>query len=126
MADSSYAKLIVWKEAHALCLAIYALTADFPKGELYGLVAQMRRSSASVPTNIVEGNGRRTKPQKLHFMEIAETSLDEMDYQLLLSKDLRYITVENHEAILNNVRKVKYLLSQFRSGIRKQSAPIAP
>ncbi len=117
MADSNYQKLIVWKEAHALCLAVYDRTMTFPKEEWYGLRAQMRRSSSSVPTNIVEGNGRRTKPQKLHFVEIAETSIDELDYQLLLSKDLHYITAEDHSDLMDSVRKVKYLLSKFRSGI---------
>jgi four helix bundle protein len=123
MSDSIYQKLIVWQEAHALCLMIYALTADYPKREWYGLVAQMRRSSASVPTNIAEGNGKRKKPQKLHFMEIAETSLDELDYQLLLSKDLHYLQADAFENVMNNVRKVKYLLSQFRSGIEKYPTP---
>jgi four helix bundle protein len=123
MSDSSYQKLIVWKEAHALCLAVYALTANYPQRELYGLVAQMRRSSASVPTNIVEGNGRRSKLQKLHFMEIAETSLDELDYQLLLSKDLIYLNEKDFESVLNILRRVKYLLSQFRSGIENRLTP---
>jgi four helix bundle protein len=114
-----YEKLIVWKEAHALCLSVYKITAAFPSSERFALVVQMRKSSSSVSTNIVEGNGRRTLPQKLRFAEIAEGSLDELDYQLLLSFDLGYINKEKFDELRSHAQRVKYLLSQFRAGIKK-------
>ncbi len=71
MRERLYQKLIIWKEAHALCVWTYGLTNNFPKHELFGLTSQMRRSSASVPTNIAEGNTIRTAKDKIRFFDIS-------------------------------------------------------
>ena len=80
----------VWQRSHQLTLAIYKATADFPKHELFGLVSQMRRSSASIPTNIAEGCGRGSDADFGRFLQMAMGSACELDYQLLLAKDLGY------------------------------------
>jgi four helix bundle protein len=86
----SFRDLIVWRQAHEFVLAVYKLTADFPKQETYGLTAQMRRSAVSVPANIAEGFRRRGKQDKVRFMNIAEGSLEECRYYLILAEDLGY------------------------------------
>jgi len=84
--------LEVWKKAHYIVLGIYKLTTDYPPEEKYGLVSQMRRAAVSVPSNIAEGFGRRGKKDKIHFYNIAHSSLEELRYQLILSKDLGYLS----------------------------------
>ena len=86
----SFRDLEVWQKAHEFVLHVYHLTADFPKAEMFGLTSQLRRAAASVPTNIVEGFRRRGKPEKARFMNIAEASLDEAHYYLILAQDLGY------------------------------------
>ena len=83
--------LDVWKKAHSLVLGIYKLTAKFPKAEAFSLVDQLRRSSYSVPANIVEGQSRNTTKEYLSFLYNARGSVEEVRYFLLLSKDLEYI-----------------------------------
>lgn len=90
-------KLKVWERAHSLPLTIYALTSAFPKNEQYGLTAQMRASSSSIPTNIAEGCGRGSNPDFVRFLQIGFGSATELEYQLLLSRDLGLITAERHE-----------------------------
>jgi four helix bundle protein len=82
--------LLVWRKAHQFVLGVYALTAAFPKQETYGLSLQMRRASVSIPANIAEGFRRRGKPEKARFMNIAEGSVLECPYFLILVKDLGY------------------------------------
>lgn len=86
-----FTKLEVWKRSHALTLKVYQLTKSYPKEELFGLSSQMRRSSSSIPTNIAEGCGRNSNAQLKQFLTIASGSSSELQYQLMLSKDLGYI-----------------------------------
>lgn len=79
---AKYKTLIVWQKANELALKVYALTETFPKKEIFGITSQIRRSALSVPTNIVEGYGRRTKPELSRFMDIARGSLAETEYLL--------------------------------------------
>ncbi len=85
-----FEELEVWKKAHNLTLEIYRLTKSFPNDERFGLISQMRRAATSVPANIAEGYRKRTKKDKLNFYNIAQGSLDELKYYLILSKDLGY------------------------------------
>ncbi len=82
--------LIVWQKAHALVLAVYHYSGGFPKSEVYGLASQLRRAAVSVPADIAEGFKRRKKPEKLRFLNIAQGSLEEARYFLILARDLRY------------------------------------
>ncbi len=119
MHERPYQRLIVWQEAHRLCLEIYNLVPCFPGHERYCLAQQMRKSAYSVPTNIAEGNTRRTAKDKLNFVTIALASLEELHYQLLLARDLSYITKEKFLELEVQIQKTGYLLTRFRLGIAK-------
>src|SRR4051812_44398977 len=87
----SFRDLIVWQKSHALVLEVYRLTRRLPKEELFGLVSQMRRAAVSVPANIAEGFKRRGKPDKARHMNIAQGSLEELQYFFILCADLSYL-----------------------------------
>jgi four helix bundle protein len=110
----TFQDLLVWQKAHRLVLAVYALTAAFPKQETYGLCVQMRRAAVSVPANIAEGFRRRGKPDKARFMNMAEGSLEECRYYLILTKDLGYGDTEGLAASLEEVSR---LLSAYAAAI---------
>ncbi len=105
--------LQVWQKAHTLVLLVYKLTSDFPKTELFGLTSQVRRSAASVPTNIVEGFRRRNLRDSLHFYNIADASLEETKYHFLLAKDLEYIKKAEHDSALQLCEEVGKLLTRW-------------
>src|SRR5258708_1123641 len=86
----SFRDLLVWRKAHEFVLAVYAFTAGFPRQETYGLALQMRRAAVSIPANIAEGFRQRGKADKARFMNLAEGSLEECRYYLILSQDLGY------------------------------------
>ena len=86
----SFQELLVWQRAHQFVLDIYRLTSNFPREETYGLTAQMRRAVVAVPANIAEGFKKRGRLDKLRYLNIAEASLEEVRYYLLLSRDLSY------------------------------------
>jgi four helix bundle protein len=95
----SFTEIIAWQKGHQLVLSIYRLTESFPKQELFVLLPQIRRCAISIPANIAEGFKRRTKNDSLHFYNIAEGSLEELKYYIILIKDLKYITVEQFHKI---------------------------
>jgi four helix bundle protein len=89
-----FRKLKVWEKAHELTLEVYSATARFPREELYGLAAQLRRASASIPANIAEGCGRDGEAELRRFLRIGLGSANEVEYHLLLAKDLRFLREE--------------------------------
>lgn len=88
---NDFIDLSVWQKSHGLTLEIYKLTKFFPREEKFGLVQQMRRATVSIPANIAEGFKRRGIKDKIHFYNIAQGSLQELKYYLILGKDLKYI-----------------------------------
>lgn len=82
--------LIVWQKAHAFVLEVYRMSAVFPKEEIYGLTSQLRRAAVSVPANIAEGFMKQSKADKARFLNIAQGSLEEAGYYLILADDLGY------------------------------------
>jgi four helix bundle protein len=86
----NFQDLIVWKKAHQFILSVYRSSEEFPKKEVYGLTSQIRRAAISIPANIAEGLKKRVKKDKIRFMNIAQGSLEECRYYLILSKDLEY------------------------------------
>jgi four helix bundle protein len=96
----NFRKLKVWEKAHQLTLAMYKVTSDFPKEELYGLTSQIRRSCSSIPTNIAEGCGRDGDADFGRFLQMSMGSVSEFEYQLLLARDLK-ILKETDFCILN-------------------------
>ena len=94
MSVKTFKDLIVWQKSHALVLAVYKTTKQFPVEEKFGLTSQLRRSTSSIPTNIVEGHKRKTTKDYLHFLNLADSSLEETKYHIILSKDLGYLQEE--------------------------------
>lgn len=90
LAAHSFRDLVVWRKGHELVLAVYRLTESFPEREKFGLSHQMRRAAVSVPANIAEGFGKRSQAEKARFLNIAEGSLEECRYYLILAQDLGY------------------------------------
>jgi four helix bundle protein len=111
MAIQNFKDIFAWQKAHQLTLFVYKLTKKYPKDELYGLVSQSRRAVVSVPSNLVEGFKRRGKLDDAHFCNIAQASLEELRYQLLLAKDLGYISKEEFEMAENMSEQTSKLIS---------------
>lgn len=105
-----FSDLLVWQKAHSLTLRIYVATRTFPKEEQYAIVSQMRRAAYSVPSNIVEGFRRKTVKESVRFYNIADASLEELKYFLLLSKDLQYISDAIYAVLLHNTEEVSKML----------------
>lgn len=105
MAAKSFTDLEVWKTGHALVLIVYKIVRSFPKEELYGLTSQMKRSSASVTANIAEGFGRNGSREKEQFYLIASGSLYELKDQLLIGRDVDYISHEDFEHVAELANK---------------------
>ena len=103
-------ELIVWDRAHKLALEIYACTRDFPKDEQYGLTSQMRRAASSIPTNIAEGSGRGSQADFARFLVIAIGSASELEYELILSRDLNLIPDPEFRRLTNEVVSVRKML----------------
>lgn len=110
----SFQDLIVWQKAHALVLAIYKKSEAFPQDELYGLTSQLRRSAISVPANIAEGFRRRGRLDKIRFLNIAQSSLEETRYYLILVRDLNLS--DTHE-LLQLTEEVSKLLESYAGKI---------
>ncbi|MCX6355886.1 MAG: four helix bundle protein [Candidatus Aureabacteria bacterium] len=110
----NFQDLIVWQKAHKLVLAIYSFTSLFPKTELYGLVSQFRRAAISVPANIAEGFKKRGKADKIRFMNIAQGSLEEVRYFLILSQDLHY---GDSSELMPQLEEVSRLLESYSHSI---------
>jgi four helix bundle protein len=115
VAAISFQELEVWREAHNLVLNIYKITAEFPKSELFGLVSQMRRAAVSVPANIAEGFKRLGRPDKLRFYNIAEASLEEVKYYIILSSDLGYAP---KQPTMSQAETVGRLLYRFIQSVK--------
>ncbi len=106
----TFKDLIVWQKSHNLALRIYGVTKCFPSEEKFGLVSQMRRAVVSLVCNIVEGFRRRTVKDSLNFYNIAQGSLEEVKYQLMLSFDLRFINQKEYDAITQETEEVSKIL----------------
>ncbi len=110
----TFEDLIMWQKAHALVLGIYKFSERFPKSELYALTSQLRRSAVSVPANIAEGFKKKGKADKVRFFNIAQGSLEETRYYLILANDLEYGETNELRSKLEEVGK---LLGGYSKGI---------
>ncbi|HMN23861.1 MAG: four helix bundle protein [Ignavibacteriaceae bacterium] len=113
MKSQSFTELIVWQKAHRFVLTVYEITKGFPKEEIYGLSSQFRRAAVSIPANIAEGYRKRSKKDKVKYFNIAEGSLEECKYYLILSKDLNYV-IDNNDAfsLAEEVSKLLFAYSK--------------
>ncbi len=108
--EKGFRKLIVWQRAHQWVLMIYKLTEKFPKHEMFGLVSQMRRAAVSVAANMAEGYAAGGKGQFGRYLDIAQGSLSEVEYYLILALDLKYITQSEYEQVESLRVETGYLL----------------
>lgn len=108
---TSFTKLDAWREGHVLVLAIYTKTKDFPKEELFGLTSQIRRAVVSITSNIAEGFSRGSWKEKLQFYAIAKGSLTEIENQLLIARDIGYVTNDEFHYLANQSVRVGKLLT---------------
>ena len=113
-AAKSFQDLIVWQKSHALALGIYRVSACYPKSELYGLTSQVRRAATSVPANIAEGFKRASRADKARMLNLAQGSLEELRYFLLLANDLGY---ESGPRLAEDLDEVARLLDAYRRKI---------
>jgi four helix bundle protein len=102
----NFQKLEVWKQSHNFTLAIYRLTADFPNGERYGLTSQLQRAAASIGANLAEGCGRETDADYKRFVQMAAGSACEVEYHLILARDLNLIEKQNYEALNADINEL--------------------
>src|SRR3989338_3281850 len=109
----TFRELLVWQKAHSLVLFVYTMSNSFPKAELFGLTSQIRRSAASVPTNIVEGFRRKSLPDRIRFYTIADASLEETKYHCILAHDLGYIKKTEYDSALQLCEEVGRLLTRW-------------
>lgn len=118
-----FRKLSVWEKAHRLTLRVYETTEQFPRTEMFDLTLQMRRSSSSVPTNIAEGCGRGSNADLARFLQIAMGSASELEYQLILARDLRYMPAETFPGLESDVLEVKRMLTALIARVRATPEP---
>jgi len=114
---SDFTQLTVWQKAHSLVLRIYQITKNFPAEERFGLISQMRRAAVSVPANIVEGFKKRGKADKINFYNIAQGSLEESRYYLILSKDLGFILEDTRLELWNLSEEIAKMLNGLITSI---------
>jgi four helix bundle protein len=108
-----FRELKVWEKAHQLTLAVYRATIVFPKEELYGLTSQIRRACASIPANVAEGCGRGSEAEFARFLQIAMGSASELEYHLLLARDLNLLNSSDYNQLAREVTEVKRMLTSF-------------
>ena len=113
-----FRRLQVWEKSHKLTLHCYAATARFPREELYGLTSQIRRCSASIPANLAEGCGKDSDGEFGRFVQIAAGSARELEYHLLLAKDLGFLSATDYELSQKRVLEVQRILASLARRIK--------
>jgi len=115
----SYKELKVWQKAYQLCLQIYRISKGFPKEEVFGITSQIRRASLSIPSNVAEGYGRRSRSGYIRFLNIAYGSLCELETQVLLSGDLNYLKGREFNEVQAAVLEVERMLMALIKSLGK-------
>jgi four helix bundle protein len=113
LAVQDFKKLSVWEKSHRLTVAIYKVTDKFPQKEMFSLTSQIRRASASISANIAEGCGRGGNAEFTRFLTIAFGSASEVEYHLLLAKDLDYLPIDDYKKLDDQVVQVKRMLTSL-------------
>ncbi len=113
----NFQELTIWQRSHLLTLKIYSITKNFPKDEMFGITSQMRRSSSSIPTNIAEGCGRNSNPEMKRFLVIATGSSSELEYQLILCKDLQYIPETSCKELQDELIEIRKMIYAFNKNL---------
>lgn len=113
-----FRELKVWERGHELTLEAYRATAEFPREELYGMTSQVRRSCAAIPANIAEGCGRGSNAELARFLQIALGSASELEYHLLLARDLSFLEESDHVRLAGEAREIKRMLTSFIKSLK--------
>jgi four helix bundle protein len=117
----NYKNYEVWVESHALVLFIYShIVPIFPLDEKYDMTRQMKRAAYSIPFNIVEGTGRNSDKDFTHFLDMSLGSVHELEYCLLLAKDLQFLNSEQHETLNKKINIIKAMLINLIKSIRER------
>lgn len=109
----TFKDLLGWQKSYDLCLKIYRITKDFPKIEQYGITPQLRRAALSIPSNIIEGCGRRGTKEFIQFLYIAYGSNCELETQIMISRDLDFIDYQMAEELLSDIGSVERMLKNL-------------
>jgi four helix bundle protein len=117
----NFRELKVWNKAHSVTLATYSATESFPASERYGLTTQMRRAAMSIAANIAEGCGRSSDADFARFLHVAMGSASELEYLVLLARDLRLVPDKTYDVILSDVQEVKRMLSALIARLKADS-----
>lgn len=118
----SYRDLLVWQKGISLAKLIYKLSAEFPSEEKFGLISQMRRAAVSVPSNIAEGQARHTTGEFILFISHAESSLAELDTQLILALELNFLTTVQVKPCADSISELRRMLNGLRRAVSGQKA----
>ena len=113
-----FRKLKVWEKSHQLALRVYTATASLPKSEVYGLTSQMRRAGASIPSNIAEGCGRDGNAELARFLHYAMGSASELEYHVILARDLKMLECKESTDLEDQVTEVKRMLASLIRRLR--------
>ena len=122
MPVQQYQQLIAWKKAIAFVTRIYAVTAKFPREEMYGLTSQLRRAAVSVPSNIAEGQGRATRGEFVQFLCHARGSLFEVETQLIIAREPGYASAEDHASVIRQLTEVGRILNGLITSLQQKQA----
>ena len=114
-----YKNYKVWQKFHELVIDIYQITSTFPKSEQFNLITQIKRASLSVPTNIVEGCGRETQKELIRFLYISSGSAHELEYLILVSSELKFISTKDSKTLLKKIDEIKKMLFSLIKTIKK-------
>src|SRR6185437_1198083 len=116
----NYRDLQVWSKAHNLTLELYRVSRSFPREEIYGVTSQLRRAAVSIGANLAEGCGRRTSTELARFVRIAMGSASELDYRLLLSRDLGFMAANEFASASAVLIEVRKMLTSFLNSVEEQ------
>ena len=119
MQVKTYQQLIAWQKAIALVTYIYSATSSFPRDEIYGLTSQLRRAAVSIPSNIAEEQGRATKGEFIQFLCHARGSLYELETQIMIGRNLSYLTPEQAKSLFDSVTELGRILNGLITSLQK-------
>lgn len=108
---ANFKELLVWQRSIDFVTEIYRTTEAFPKDEIYGLLSQIRRAAVSIPSNIAEGNSRRSKPDYVQFLKISRGSCAEVETQLIISKNLKFLNENEHLKLNEKIIEISKMLN---------------
>lgn len=112
---ANFKDLLVWQKSIDFVTEIYRATETFPNNEFYGLMSQIRRAAVSIPSNIAEGNSRRSKPDYLQFLRISRGSCAEVETQLIISKNLKFLNEEDYLKLNERIIEISKILTHYNN-----------